>query len=58
MNREELYKRYSVDLGGRTIAVFDTLEEAEAFVDSSWWITIATIYDHEQQRDIITEIRL
>ena len=58
MKEKNLCKRFSVDIGGRIIAVFDSLEEAMNFLDDSWWLSMATIYDHEKQRDVLTEIRI
>ena len=52
------FKRYSVDIGGRIVAVFDNEEEAREFVNDRWWLDMATIYDHEAREVILTEIRL
>lgn len=51
-------KRYSVDIGGRLLAAFDTEQEAREWLDARWWYSIATIYDHEKQETILTEVRL
>lgn len=56
--KENYLMRYSVDVGGHIVAVFNTEEEAREFVADRWWLSMATIYDHEQNRDIMTLIRL
>lgn len=55
---DNYFMRYSVDVGGHIVAVFNSEAEAREFVAARWWLSMATIYDHEQNRDIITLIRL
>lgn len=56
MKKENYVKRFSVDAGGRLVAVFDTLEDAREFVASFGWFSIASIYDHQERREIETFI--
>lgn len=58
MKQENTLKRFSVDVYGHIIAVFDTLPEARAFVESAWWYPIITIFDNKRRREIVTEIRI
>ena len=51
-------KRYSVDLDGRIVAAFDDEEAARFWLDSHWWLSVATIYDHELHKIILTEVRI
>lgn len=53
-------KRYSVEINGLIMAAFDSVEEAQQYVEaeSGVWTSIATIYDHEAREVILTEIRL
>ena len=52
------YKRYTVQLDCHIVAAFDTIEEAAEWVWDHWWISMATIYDLEQQRLIDTFVRI
>lgn len=54
------FKRYSVEINGLIMAAFDSVEEAQQYVEaeSGVWTSIATIYDHEAREVILTEIRL
>lgn len=56
MEQIKTYKRFSVDAGGRLVAVFDTIEDAREFVASFGWFSIASIYDHEERREVETFI--
>ena len=51
-------KRFSVDIGGHIIATFETEAESLAFIDSRWWCPISSIYDHEKNEVIYTEVNL
>ena len=58
MEQAKTYKRFSVDAGGRLVAVFDTIEDAREFVASFGWLSIASIYDHEERREVETFIKI
>ena len=49
-------KRYSVDVSGNIIAVFDDLEAARSYLSSIWWNGVASIYDHEKHEIILTVV--
>lgn len=55
---KDYFKRYSVDLDGHIVAVFDTIEEAQAWLNNSWWVAMATIWDHVSSESVYTEVRL
>lgn len=54
----DYFKRFSVDVGGRILAVFDSIEDAQEWISSHWWVSIATITDHESHDIIYTEINI
>ena len=56
METIKTYKRFSVEVCGRLVAVFDSLEDAREFVAGSRWFSIASIYDHEEQKETETYI--
>ena len=47
-------KRFSVDLDGRIVAAFDSVEECRAWIDSHWWQAWASIWDQNTQEEIET----
>ena len=57
MEQVEL-KRYSVFINGRISGVFDTIEEAQAYINSRLWLLsgLATIWDNKNRSDIFTEV--
>ena len=52
--KKDFIKRFSVDLDGRIVAAFDTVQECELWIDSHWWIAWASIYDHENREPVET----
>ena len=52
------FKRYSVDVGGHILAAFDTEEDAREWISSHWWISVASIMDHESREIIYTEVNI
>ena len=58
MEQIKTYKRFSVAAAGRLVAVFDSLQDAREFVGSFGWLSIASIYDHEEGREIETYIKI
>lgn len=50
------YKRFSVDFNGVIVAAFDNEQDARDFVRKTWHNGIATVYDHEQNGVILTEV--
>ena len=49
-------KRFSVDFNGVIVAAFDNEQEARDFVRNTWHNGIATIYDHNYNSVILTEV--
>ena len=47
-------KRFSVDLDGRIVAAFDTVQECELWIDSHWWVAWANIYDNKNREPVET----
>lgn len=56
----ELLKRYSVFLNGSIWQVFDSLEEAKAFIEGRIWFYggLASIWDNEKREYIYTEVSI
>ena len=50
--------RYSVNIEGRPVALFNEKEAAIEWIHEHWWLPILTVYDYEQQELIYTEVRI
>lgn len=51
-------KKYSVDVDGVPVKLFETIEQAEKWIFSAWWHDMATIYDLERREIINTYVRI
>ena len=51
MKDNKTNKRFSVEVNGLLIGAFETFEEAYDFINYSRWVGLASIYDHEEQRE-------
>ena len=52
-------KRFSVSINGLLYAAFENEQDARQFIAQRWGSPeIATIYDHEKQDCIYTEVRI
>ena len=52
-------KRFSVSINGLLYATFENEQDARQFIARRWGSPeIATIYDHEKQDCIYTEVRI
>ena len=49
-------KRFSVDFNGVIVAAFDNEQDARDFVRDTWHYGVATVYDHERNGVILTEV--
>lgn len=51
MKQNKLYKRFSVEISGRLVAVFETFQEAYNYVNYSRWSGLACIWDNERHEE-------
>lgn len=51
-------KRYSVFINGHLCGCFDELKDAEDFIFERWWLAMATIWDHQTNTEVYTEVRI
>ena len=57
---DDLLKRYSVFINGSIAGVFDTVEEAQQYINSRLWLIsgLATIWDNTIRDYIYTEVSI
>ena len=57
---DQLLKRYSVFINGSIAGVFDTVQEAQQYINSRLWLIsgLATIWDNTNRDYIYTEISI
>ena len=51
-------KRYAVFIEEHLYATFETLIEAEDFIQKRWWDTLSTIWDLQEKRPVYTSLRI